>query len=37
MASTKEIFAKGLCYMLREEQDLLQEYTSGIKYYKVIA
>ena len=37
MASTKEIFAKGLCYMLREEQDLLQEYTSGIRYYKVIA
>lgn len=37
MASTKEIFAKGLCYILREEQDLLQEYTSGIKYYKLIA
>ena len=37
MASTKEIFAKGLCYMLREEQDLLQEYQSGIRYYKVIA
>lgn len=37
MASTKEIFAKGLCYMLREEQDLLQEYTSGLNYYKIIA